>query len=248
MEREAMSLFEQLQTEEKPRTMSENVADQINTLILQRNIRAGDQLPSEYELTQILQVGRGTVREAIKLLVARNVLEIRRGKGTFVTLHPGELEDPLGFAYVPDQVRLAEDLLEIRMRMEPWIASLAAERITDGEKVRLQAKCQKVTELIRNGQSHTDADQDFHKYIAKCSHNEVMPRLIPVIMHCITLVDAITNHSLLEMTVRTHQAIANAICGNDPKLAEEEMCGHIRSNIDRIRELKSLHTCDMEVN
>ena len=70
----------------------------INQVIIDQNINAGEKLPNEFELAAHLNVGRGTIREAVKLLVARNCLEIRRGKGTFVVEKPGQIEDPLGFA------------------------------------------------------------------------------------------------------------------------------------------------------
>lgn len=56
------------------------MADQINQVIIDQNINAGEKLPNEFELAARLNVGRGTIREAVKLLVARNCLEIRRGR------------------------------------------------------------------------------------------------------------------------------------------------------------------------
>ena len=78
------TIFKTVQ-QEKELSLSEKVANQISDLIKERNIGIGDKLPNEFELAESLNVGRGTIREAVKLLVARNCLEIRRGKGTFVT-------------------------------------------------------------------------------------------------------------------------------------------------------------------
>ena len=106
-------LFETVKDKEVP--LAEQVAEQIRQLIIDRQLTHGEKLPNEFELAQQLNVGRGTVREAAKLLVARNVLEIRRGRGTFVARHTGVVNDPLGFAYMPDQLRLAHELLDIRL-------------------------------------------------------------------------------------------------------------------------------------
>ena len=95
-------------------------ANQISDLIKERNIGIGDKLPNEFELAESLNVGRGTIREAVKLLVARNCLEIRRGKGTFVTEELGKVDDPLGFDFITDKIGLTENLYEVRMHMEPW--------------------------------------------------------------------------------------------------------------------------------
>ena len=77
------SVFSNIQ-DNRTSSLAEQVADQINQVIIDQNINAGEKLPNEFELAARLNVGRGTIREAVKLLVARNCLEIRRGKGTFV--------------------------------------------------------------------------------------------------------------------------------------------------------------------
>ena len=77
---EQISNFENVKS--KDSTLPERVADQISQLIIDRQLTTDDKLPNEFELATQLNVGRGTVREAVKLLVARNVLVIRRGKGT----------------------------------------------------------------------------------------------------------------------------------------------------------------------
>ena len=69
-------------------TLPERVADQLSQLIIDRKLTAEDKLPNEFELAEQLNVGRGTIREAVKLLVARNVLVIRRGKGTYIASNP----------------------------------------------------------------------------------------------------------------------------------------------------------------
>ena len=130
-------LFETVKDKEVP--LAEQVAEQIRQLIIDRQLTHGEKLPNEFELAQQLNVGRGTVREAAKLLVARNVLEIRRGRGTFVARHTGVVNDPLGFAYMPDQLRLAHELLDIRLIMEPWVASLAAQHATEEDVAELRA-------------------------------------------------------------------------------------------------------------
>lgn len=85
-------------------------------------------------------VSRSTVREAIKLLIAENVVEIQRGKGTFVTLQPGLSKDPLGLEFA-NQKKLLDNLMETRMMIEPQIAYLAAQRAT-------QANIDKLADII----------------------------------------------------------------------------------------------------
>ena len=133
--------FETIHT--KDTSLPEQTAEQISKLIVEQRLTSKDKLPSEFELAELLHVGRGTVREGVKLLVARNVLEIRRGKGTYIAQNPGEIPDPLGFAYYPDQLRLAMDLVEIRGQMEPWVARTAAER-ADSESLKIYERVRSV--------------------------------------------------------------------------------------------------------
>ena len=77
---------------ESKKLLPERVAEQIISLIAARVLKAGDKLPNEFDMAQQLSVGRGTIREAVKILVSRNILEIRRGCGTFVCENPGVVD------------------------------------------------------------------------------------------------------------------------------------------------------------
>ena len=123
------------------KTLPERVADQIRQLIIDRHMENGDQLPNEFELAQQLNVSRGSVREAVKLLVARNVLELRRGKGTFIADNTGVVDDPFGFAYLEDEPRLANELMDIRRQLEPWIAQRISSFISGSRTARITGCC-----------------------------------------------------------------------------------------------------------
>ena len=120
-----------------PASLADQVAKRIITMIKEQDLKVGQRLPNEFEIATQLNVGRGTVREAVKQLVARNVLVIERGKGTFVKQMPGMMEDPLGLEFMKDKAALARDLLQIRLQLEPWCASLAAENATQEQIIRL---------------------------------------------------------------------------------------------------------------
>lgn len=158
------SIFETVKDKESP--LAEQAAEQISQLIIDRQLTNGEKLPNEFELAEQLNVGRGTVREAVKLLVARNVLEIRRGRGTFVAHQTGVVHDPLGFAYMPDQLRLAHELLDIRLNVEPWVASLAAQQATDEDVAELRELCAEVETLIHAGENHLRRDEALHVRLA----------------------------------------------------------------------------------
>ena len=98
-------------------TLTDTAVDDIIQLILDRNMKQGDRLPNEYDLARQLGIGRSTLREAIRRLVSRNILQVRQGAGTFVSDKRGVPEDPLGLTFMGHDPDLALDLLDIRMML-----------------------------------------------------------------------------------------------------------------------------------
>lgn len=222
------SYFENVKT--KKTSLPEQVADQISQLIIERHLTSKDKLPNEFELATQLNVGRGTVREAVKILVARNVLVIRRGKGTFIASQPGQIEDPLGFAFYPNQFQLGLDLLEVRAQLEPWVAALAAQRASEDNMKELREKCLLVEDDILNNRNHLNFDVEFHVSIARCTQNMVVPKLIPIISYSVILFGSLTGNVLLSETIVAHRAITDAICRHDAETAERMMRRHLEEN------------------
>ncbi len=218
-------------------SLPERTAEQISRLIVERQLTREDKLPSEFELAEMLHVGRGTVREGVKLLVARNVLEIRRGKGTYIASNPGEVSDPLGFAYYPDQFRLAMDLVEIRGQMEPWVARMAAERATPEDLTALRETCSVVEQDILGSRDHSGSDVQFHVAVAECTHNLVVPKLIPIITYAITLFVSLTENRLKMETLVDHREILDAISSRDGERAAQAMARHIEYNRALMRDI-----------
>ena len=227
--------FETVKT--KDASLPERTAEQISRLIREQQLTSEDKLPSEFELAELLHVGRGTIREGVKLLVARNVLEIRRGKGTYIAPNPGEVPDPLGFSYYPDQLRLAMDLVEIRGHLEPWVARMAAEHAAEEDIKRLRESCSVVEQDILSERDHSQNDVLFHVAIAKCTQNLVVPKLIPIITYAVKLFVSLTESRLRMETIVGHREILEAISGGDGQRAEKAMAQHIEYNRALLQEI-----------
>ncbi len=221
--------------EENQKSLVEQASEKVINLIVEDNLSVGEKLPNEYELADKLGVSRSTIREAIRALVSRNILEIRRGSGTFIKC--GVADDPLGLVFIKDKLKLAKDLLEIRFMIEPKIASLAAINSTKDDIKEMEKLCNEVEELILNGKPHMEKDIEFHTAIAKSSKNIVTTSLVPIINKSIAIFIDITNTQLKEETIETHREIIEAIKINDSNAAYDAMMLHLihnRRNINKI--------------
>lgn len=97
------------------KSLPQKISEDIISLILEENLQPGDKLPNETILSERLNAGRSSVREAMKLLASRNIVTIRQGSGTYIASSPGMVEDPLGFTFTGNKHKLIHDLLEVTL-------------------------------------------------------------------------------------------------------------------------------------
>lgn len=216
-------------------SLIDRTVESLARFIAEHGLADGDRMPAERELAGMFQVGRSTVREAIRVLVSRNVLEVRRGAGVFVSYKHGVTDDPLGFSMIRDKRRLAADLLEFRILIEPRIAQLAAQYASREEMAELELLCDSVDELILKGVPHMQKDMEFHTRIARCSNNVIMPKLLPIIHGAIGFFIEETRGALRDETMRTHREILEAIKRRDGAAAFDAMTLHLIYNRDMLR-------------
>lgn len=219
----------QKKTEEK-KTLGQKTEDRLMKYILDRQIGIGEKIPNEYELAEFFKVGRSTVREAVKGLVSRGVLEVRRGDGTYVISTVYMENDALGFGQIKDRYQLALDLFDVRLMMEPEIVTWACKRATKEEIRHLRGLCEEVEMLYKQGHDHIYKDIEFHCYLAKLSGNMVVERLLPVINTAVVTFANITYRSLMRETLETHRAVVEAIERRDAVGAKCAMSMHLTYN------------------
>lgn len=211
----------------------ERTADAIIKFITSENLTTGDKLPNEYELAKTLDVGRSTIREAVRSLVSRNILEVRQGSGTYVSENTGISDDPLGFAFVEDTLKLTEDLFALRYVLEPEVAMLAAYNRTEEQLEYLEQVSREIEEAMESpeGELHFELDIEFHSIIADMSGNIAMGHLIPVINQSITLYNSYyTNDQSKAETIQHHREIVEGIRNSNPYQAKYAMQTHIANN------------------
>jgi GntR family transcriptional regulator, transcriptional repressor for pyruvate dehydrogenase complex len=115
-------------------SVTSKAIDSIRAMIRAGELAPGERLPPEQELADRLGVSRGSLREAVRALAQINVLDVRRGDGTFVTsLAPSELLSGLVFAMELVQAKDLDEVIEVRQLLLPPAAALAAQRVTDDQ-------------------------------------------------------------------------------------------------------------------
>lgn len=211
------------------KSLAENVADDILSMItIDKKFAKGDKLPNENELSADLQISRTTLREAIRILVVHNVLEIRRGKGTYVKDND-KLDEEFDLKELSNFQLDIKDLYEMRLIFEPQSAYYAAKRATDKELERIIHYGRLEEEMILKKEDRTEVELAFHKSIAKATHNEFMNRLMPILYQAIDkgvyLSDR--NKEMVQTTLNDHRMIMEFLAKRDAEGARTAMKLHI---------------------
>ena len=220
----------------KSQNLSQQTAERLyNQIVVEGQLKPGDKLPNEVELSRQLGVSRTTLREAIRDLTVQGVLEVRRGKGTFVSSRVEEIED-FGFDRLGRMKGQLRDLFELRSIFEPKAAALACRRATEKELTDILDKGRAVERCIRAGQDRTRDDRAFHTAIVRAAHNEFMARLLPIINRAVEWAISAGEHweELAQVTLRDHALLLEFLARRDPEGAEHEMAIHMRHAMDEM--------------
>ena len=217
-----------------------STAREIKKLIVQGKMHPGDRLPTEKDLMRQFGISRSTLRESLKILKAENVIVSRQGSGTFISEDTGISEDPLGLHFA-DRKNLLRNLLETRLVIEPGIAMLAAERATEDDLKNLNNIVFEMYQVERNDENTEKLDAKFHTAIAECSHNDVLTRVVPIIIESIQWGHIETKEDIesLHRAQKSHLAIYKAIEGRNVMKAKYLVEQHIHENLDLLEDGKN---------
>lgn len=230
--------------------ISDEVAQQIQTRILEGSFKTGDRLPPERLFAQELGVSRSSLREAIQKLESRGMLSSRQGGGTFVTASfDADMVDPWLVA-IGGQPGLQEDVFDFREMLEIQAAMWAAERSTPADHERLRRAYQYLDECYGQSQrnSQIDADVAFHQAIAEAAHNLLLGHLNANLLRLLHE-HVRSNISAMQVTpavaaqlMAQHRAMLDAVLAGDGAAAAQAVRQHIGYVRDRTRaaEMESL--------
>lgn len=159
-----------------------STASSLKRLILTRGLRPGDPMPTEAELMEELGVSRSSIREAVRTLVALDILEVRHGTGTFVgqlSLRP--LVDAMAFrgVLVPgENFSTLRDLVEVRAALDLALAPRIVDRLAGTDSAELDADLEGMRRCLARGVDFGEHDRAFHLHLAERLGNQMYGQLV----------------------------------------------------------------------
>ncbi len=208
----------------------EQIVQQIEDSVLNGSLKPGDQLPAERELAQRLGVSRTAVREAVKALREKGLVEAYSGRGTFITDGTSQAaRQSFDLMVKIGQQEGAPYLAELRLILEPGIAAFAATRVKEEDLAAMREAVAVMDRAQKDPAAFIEADLDFHLALAEAAAN-------PLIL---SLIDSIVG-LLREQRIKIfnieggpqrgqfhHKRILEAMERRDPELARNAMRAHL---------------------
>lgn len=215
-------------SEVKRKKLYEEVCDQIISSISSGELPPGTRLPSEQRLADSFQVSRTAVREALRTLESSGYLEVRT-TGTYIC------DATFDKAVAPMMSRLikdesaVDDLLELRLLLEPAAAALASLRITEEEILKLDENVKQMEKWIRQDRSYAQLDSKFHNQLIAACHNEAIRSIYQLSL--VAIDDMFESFSHLSnqahQVCQEHLQILKALKDHDPTTAQKAMYRHL---------------------
>jgi GntR family transcriptional repressor for pyruvate dehydrogenase complex len=221
----------------KPQRISDAIARQLETMILEGVLKPGEKLPPERELAHQFSVSRPSLREALQKLENVGYLESRHGGGTFVrNVVASTLTEPL-VDLLARHPQAAMDFIELRSTLEGMSAYYAAERGTAEDRAMLARRFAAMEEAHNTpelaGKEEDERDADFHIAIAEASHNVILLHVMRSLLGMIRK-DVVFNRAQLysesgarDSLLEQHRAVFQAIMARDPDGARDAAQTHM---------------------
>ena len=206
----------------------DEIVERLVRLIIDEGLKPGDQLVPERELMARLEVGRSSLREAIKTLCALGVLEIKRGTGTFVGYgDTSMLTKPLSWGLFLNQNSIQE-VIEARSIIEVALAGWAAERATEEEIAEIGRLLGQLEKSQDDQSAYVEHDLNFHLAIARASHNGMLANVLVMFQHAMRVWMETTYQESkgTRASMALHHEIFAAIQARDAATARAAMADH----------------------
>lgn len=219
----------------------EQIVQQIETSVLNGSLKPGDQLPAERELAQRLGVSRTAVREAVKALREKGLVEAYSGRGTFITDGTSQAaRQSFDLMVKIGQQEGAPHLAELRLILEPGIAALAAARVEEEDLAAMREAVAVMDRSQNDPAAYIEADLDFHLALAEAAANPLILSLID------SIVGLLREQRIKIFNVEGgpqrgqvhHKRILEAMERRDPEMAR----GAMRAHLEQVRQDSQVST------
>jgi GntR family transcriptional repressor for pyruvate dehydrogenase complex len=213
----------------------EQIVQQIEDSILKGTLKAGDQLPSERELALKFGVSRTAVREAVKSLHEKGLVEAYSGRGTFITNGTSQaVTQSINLMMKIDQTDGSGSLAEVRQILEPEIAALAATRIQEPQLALMREAFSVMNQALRDPDAYIEADLDFHLALAEAADNPLILSLLDSVVGLLReqRIKIFFQEGGPERGQHHHARILAAIEKHDPEASRAAM----RDHLEQVRE------------
>jgi GntR family transcriptional repressor for pyruvate dehydrogenase complex len=223
----------------KTSKISDAVYKQIVSLISNGQLKPGDRIPSERELSSELGISRQSIREALNRAEVMGLIDVRQGEGSFILSSlKGTLKSPLT-VIIEKEVERIFDFLEIRKLVEGWCAEKAALEATEEELEDMKTILDKMKKVVSKDKQWEELDLVLHLSIAKATHNIVAIHIMDALKVNFSLFFRFTksmpSSERLDVLWQHHCDIIDAIARKDSNGAKEKVIDHLNFIEEKIR-------------
>lgn len=225
----------------KPQSRTDLVVAKITNLIIDGELSEGELLPPENKLCEIFGVSRSILREAIRVLATKGLVEVRSGYGTLARAPKDEIpEEALSNYLKANSISLLQPM-EIRIPIEIEAAKLAAERREEQHITMIEEALQIMRSPAKTLEMYVRADDDFHEIIVTATHNPIFGIVLRPLRRYLHLSrQLIMQHFGLSIGIEEHQAIFKSIKEQDVTSAAKKMEEHMGASLSRLKEISKL--------
>jgi DNA-binding FadR family transcriptional regulator len=231
-----------LRGQERPGPRRQEVVTGIKDYILRNRLKPGDLLPTETELCEAVGASRSSVREAVKILSALDIVEVRHGHGTFVgRMSLNALVESLAFRGLlsgEEDHHVLGQVVDVRQTLEQGLAAEIIDLLGDDHRADLSALAEQMADLAAQDKDFLEIDRAFHLKLMEPLGNDLLLQLTEAFWQVQAIVAPTlrTEPEHRVITAQRHRAIVDAILGGDPAVLRAAVADHyapIRASIAR---------------
>ncbi len=224
-------------------TLTADICRKMVSHLIRGDWRSGERIPAERELCQKLNVGRASLREALKALEIMGMIETRLGDGTYVCKRSEFFSRPLLWAITSSSEAEAQELVEARRLIEVELAGMAAERITAEGLQQLETQLNIMEKSKGDSSAFAQADMNFHIAIGQAAHNSILINALHLIRNLLQqwISSSLSVKGVSQKALDQHRKIFSAIAKKDSATARAAMQTHLNEMAKALSDAQKRH-------